>query len=135
MLIAQRRTVDHACRKFGATWQTLCRRRKEYGGLKSDQVKRLKEPERENALLKRLADDSDSDKSTLQEDARPRFWNPKRKRRSVRTEVDRLRVSERRSSPFVSTFHTYSALDRSKINGSTGDVRVDSSPVLVVCLK
>ncbi len=53
VLIAQGRTVVHACKQIGVTEQTYYRWRKEYGGLKADQAKRLKELERENARLKR----------------------------------------------------------------------------------
>ncbi|MBE7505514.1 MAG: transposase [Planctomycetia bacterium] len=55
VLIAQRRTSAHAGRWIGVTEQTCYRRRKEHGGLKTDQAKRLKELNRENARLKRLA--------------------------------------------------------------------------------
>lgn len=47
-------TLDEAARKVGITVQTLLRWRKEYGGLKVDQAKRLKELEQENSRLKRI---------------------------------------------------------------------------------
>ena len=47
-------TLDEAARKVGVTIQTLLRWRKEYGGLKVDQAKRLKELEQENSRLKRI---------------------------------------------------------------------------------
>jgi hypothetical protein len=47
-------TLDEAARKVGVTIQTLLRWRKEYGGLKLDQAKRLKELEQENSRLKRI---------------------------------------------------------------------------------
>jgi putative transposase len=47
-------TLDEAARKVGVTIQTLLRWRKEYGGLKVDQAKRLKELEQENIRLKRI---------------------------------------------------------------------------------
>jgi putative transposase len=42
-----------ACRDAGISLQSYCRWRTEYGGLEVDQAKRMKDPERENALLKR----------------------------------------------------------------------------------
>ena len=73
VLIAQGRTVVHACKQIGVTEQTYYRWRKEYGGLKTDQAKRLKELERENARLKRLVADAELDKAILREAARPNF--------------------------------------------------------------
>lgn len=46
-------SVAHVCRTVGITEQTYYRWRNEYGGLKIDQAKRLKELERENGRLKR----------------------------------------------------------------------------------
>jgi putative transposase len=46
--IAQRETVSKICRGFGISDQPYCKWRREYGGLKIDQAKRLKELEREN---------------------------------------------------------------------------------------
>lgn len=47
-------TLEEAARKVGITPQTLVRWRKEYGGLKVDQAKRLKDLEQENMRLKRI---------------------------------------------------------------------------------
>jgi len=47
-------TLEEAAKKVGVTLQTLIRWRKEYGGLKIDQAKRLKELEQENGRLKRI---------------------------------------------------------------------------------
>lgn len=71
--IAQGRTVATACKQIGVTEQTYYRWRKEYGGLKADQAKRLKELERENARLKRLLADAELDKAILREAANPNF--------------------------------------------------------------
>jgi transposase-like protein len=46
--------LEEAARKIGVTQQTLSRWRREYGGLRVDQAKRLKELEQENARLKRI---------------------------------------------------------------------------------
>jgi len=52
--IANGNTTPQACKEAQITAQTYYRWRKEYGGLKLDQTKRLKELEKENANLKRL---------------------------------------------------------------------------------
>ena len=66
-------TVRDVCKKLGITDQTYYRWRKEYGGLKTDQAKRLKELERENARLKRLVADLSLDKAMLEEVAQGNF--------------------------------------------------------------
>jgi putative transposase len=52
--IANGKTTPQACKEPAITVQTFYRWRKEYGGLKMDQAKRLKELEKENGKLKRL---------------------------------------------------------------------------------
>ena len=59
--------VLDACRKLGITEQTYYRWKKEYGGLRVDQAKRLKSMEQENARLKRIVADLSLDKSILKE--------------------------------------------------------------------
>ena len=62
-------SVASACKLLGVTEQTYYRWRKEYGGLKADQAKKLKELEKENARLKRLLADAELDKAILKEAA------------------------------------------------------------------
>ena len=62
-------SVAAVCKLLGVTEQTYYRWRKEYGGLKTDQAKKLKELERENARLKRLLADAELDKAILKEAA------------------------------------------------------------------
>ncbi len=57
VLVANGKATDQACREAGIVEQTYYRWRKEYGGLKVHQTKRLKELEQENAKLKRLVAD------------------------------------------------------------------------------
>ena len=66
---------DHPLRRLfaGITEQTFYRWRKEYGGLKVDQAKRLKELEQENGKLKRLVAELSLDKQILQDIARGNF--------------------------------------------------------------
>jgi len=66
-------TTSQVCKKLGITNQTYYRWRKEYGGLRVDQAKRLKELERENAKLKRLVADLSLDKAILKEAAEGNF--------------------------------------------------------------
>lgn len=73
VLIAKGQTVAPVCKHIGVTGVTYYRWRKEYGGMKTDQAKRLKELERENARLKRLLADAELDKAILREAANPNF--------------------------------------------------------------
>jgi transposase-like protein len=73
VLIANGKTTPAACREAGITEQTYYRWRKEYGGLKVDQAKRLKELEQENSKLKRLVAELSLDKQILQDIARGNF--------------------------------------------------------------
>ena len=67
VLIAQGQAIAEVCKKIGVTDQTYYRWRKEYGGMKVDQAKRLKELEAENARLKRAVADLTVDKLILKE--------------------------------------------------------------------
>ena len=71
--LAKGQTVGAVCKKLGVTTNTYYRWRKEYGGLKVDQAKRLKELERENARLKRIVADSALDIAILREAAEGNF--------------------------------------------------------------
>ena len=66
-------TVAEVCRHLGVTEQTYYRWRKEYGGMKVSQAKRLKELEKENARLKRMVADQALDLSILKEVASGNF--------------------------------------------------------------
>ncbi len=66
-------TIGDASRKLGITEQTYYRWRKEYGGMRVDQAKRLKELEKENARLKKLVADLSLDKDILKEALRGNF--------------------------------------------------------------
>jgi putative transposase len=67
--LAQGKSVPDRVRKRGVTEQTYCRRKREYGGVRADQAKRLKDLEKENARLKRLLADAELDKAILREAA------------------------------------------------------------------
>jgi len=69
VLVGQGKTVADAVRAIGVTEPTYYRWRAEFGGLKLDQVKRLKELERENARLRKAVSDLTLEKVILKEAA------------------------------------------------------------------
>lgn len=69
VLTSQGRPVAEAVRSIGVTEVTYYRWRQEYGGLKSDQVKRLKELETENVRLRKAVSDLTLEKLILKEAA------------------------------------------------------------------
>jgi transposase-like protein len=73
VLLSQEATVAEASKKIGVTEQTYYRWRKEYGGMRIEQAKRLKDLEKENARLKRLVADLSLDNAILKEAARGNF--------------------------------------------------------------
>ena len=62
VLLAKGSTAAQACKQIGVTEQTYYRWRREYGGLKVEQAKRLKELEKENSRLRRAVADLTLDK-------------------------------------------------------------------------
>ncbi len=73
VLLSKGTEMPQVCRKLGVTEQTYYRWRKEYGGVRTDQAKRFKEMEKENAWLKRLVADLSLDNAILKEAAYPNF--------------------------------------------------------------
>ncbi len=73
VLLAKDTKMPVVCRKLGVTEQTYYRWRKEYGGLRTAQAKRLKDLEKENVRLKRLVADQALDISMLKEVAEGNF--------------------------------------------------------------
>ena len=73
VLTAQGKSIAEAVKTIAVTETTYFRWRAEYGGMKSDQVKRLKELELENARLRRAVSDLTLDKLILTEAARGNF--------------------------------------------------------------
>ena len=71
--IANGKTTPQACKEAEITVQTFYRWRKEYGGLKMDQAKRMKELEKENGKLKRLVAELSLDKQILKDIAEGNF--------------------------------------------------------------
>ena len=73
VMTSQGTAVADAVRSIGVTEVTYCHWRQEYGGLKSDQVKRMKELELENQRLRKAVADLTLDKLILTEAARGNF--------------------------------------------------------------
>jgi len=73
VLLSQGQTIGQVSKSLGIIEQTYYRWRKEYGGVKTDQAKRLKDLEKENGRLKRLLAEAELDKAILREAAHPNF--------------------------------------------------------------
>jgi putative transposase len=73
VLVGQGRTIPEITRQWGVTDATYYRWRKEYGGMKIDQAKRLKDLEQENARLRRALSDSIIDNQILREVSKGNF--------------------------------------------------------------
>ena len=73
VLLAQGQTVPQVCKQIGISTQSYYRYRQEYGGLKVNQARRLKELEKENARLRRAVSDLTLDKLILAEAAKGNF--------------------------------------------------------------
>jgi transposase-like protein len=71
--LAQGTTVAQVCQQLGVSEATFNRWRVQYGGMKADEAKRLKELEVENARLKRLVAELSLDKQMLQEIAQKNY--------------------------------------------------------------
>ncbi len=73
VLLSQGHPVEVILRKIGVTGQTYYRWRKEYGGMRVSQAKRLKDVEKENARLKKLVADLSLDNAILKEASRGNY--------------------------------------------------------------
>jgi len=71
--VANGKTTPQACQGAGITVQSYYRWRKEYGGLKLDQAKRMKELEKENVRLRRLVAELSLEKQVLKDVAEGNF--------------------------------------------------------------
>ena len=109
VLVAQGTPVADAIRSIGVTEVTYYRWRQEYGGLKSSQVKRMKELETENQRLRKAIADLTLDKLILQEAARGNLLPPRASARLCRAypvRADHLRasrLSRARAAPLNTT--------------------------------
>ena len=72
-LLGEGQDVAGVCRELQVSEQTYYRWRNQFGGLKADDAKRLKDLERENSTLKRLLADAELEKAALKEIAKGNF--------------------------------------------------------------
>ena len=72
-LLGEGKEVADVCRELQVSEQTYYRWRNQFGGLKADDAKKLKELEKENATLKRLLADAELEKAALKEIASGNF--------------------------------------------------------------
>ncbi|MBU19466.1 MULTISPECIES: IS3-like element ISAar43 family transposase [unclassified Microbacterium] len=87
--------IAGVCRELGVSEQTYYRWRNQFGGLKADDAKRLKELEKQNATLKRLLAEAELEKAALKQLAGGKLLGPGRRRAAVDHLKRKLRVSER----------------------------------------
>ncbi len=73
VLLQRGQAVPQVCRQLGVTGQTYYRWRKEYGGMRVDQAKRLKDLEKENTQLKKIVADQALDMAILKDVASGKF--------------------------------------------------------------
>jgi len=73
VLLSQGATVGEICRRIGVTDVTYYRWRKEYGGMRVDQARRMKDLEQQNSRLKKLVADLSLDNAILKEAAEGNF--------------------------------------------------------------
>ncbi|WP_333824632.1 IS3 family transposase [Pinisolibacter sp.] len=96
VLIGQGSPVVDAVRAIGVTTLTYYRWRREFGGLKSDQVRKLKDLEAENVRLRKAVADLTLDKLILAEAAKGKLLSPARRRACIDHVRSTMKVSERR---------------------------------------
>ena len=99
--LAQGETVGQVVRRLGVSEQSYYRWRREFGGMRVDQAKRLKELERENARLKRLVAEQALDNSIPARGGLGKLLSPAKRRRAVAHARAELRISERRACRVV----------------------------------
>ncbi|MBY0267929.1 MAG: IS3 family transposase [Burkholderiales bacterium] len=102
VLVGEGKSIHQACKEAGITDVTYYRWRKEYGGLKGDQARRLKELERENQRLKRIVADLSVEKAILKDAGRGKLLSPERRRKAVAQAIERHGVSQRRACRILS---------------------------------
>ncbi|WP_179608795.1 IS3 family transposase [Leifsonia shinshuensis] len=100
-MLADGQDVSAVCRELVVSEQTYYRWRNQYGGLKADDAKRLKELEKQNATLKRLLAEAELEKAALKELAGGKLLSPDRRRAAVDHLKRKLRVSERMACRLV----------------------------------
>jgi putative transposase len=96
VLLAQGRSIREVAEELAISDHTCYRRRREYGGIRTDQAKRLKMLEKENDRLKKLVADLSLDNAILKGWSGRKLVSPARRRAAVERAMEGHRVSERR---------------------------------------
>ncbi|MBW2219613.1 MAG: IS3 family transposase [Deltaproteobacteria bacterium] len=99
--ISQGMAVGEVSRQLGIAEQTYYRWRKEYGGLKTTQARKMKDLEKENTRLKTAVADLTLDKLILQEALGGKLLSPDRRRKCVQHLEKKLGISERRACKVI----------------------------------
>ena len=94
-LLAEGHDIAAVCRELNVSEATYHRWRSQFGGLKAEDAKRLKDLERENSTLKRLLADAELEKAALEGDRERKLLSPERRRAAVHHLQRVLGVSER----------------------------------------
>ncbi|MDT0263406.1 IS3 family transposase [Jatrophihabitans lederbergiae] len=94
-MLGEGKDVADVCRELQVAEQTYYRWRNQFGGLKADDAKRLKDLERENSTLKRLLADAELEKAALKEIAPGKLLSPERRRAAVAHLIATMGLSER----------------------------------------
>ncbi|MHC4521761.1 MAG: IS3 family transposase [Planctomycetota bacterium] len=122
--LANGKTVRDVCRGIGVSEQTYYRWRRDFGGMKASQAKRLKELEKENRHLKRAVADLTVDNLILKEAAKGKLLSPERRRRCVVVVQQQLGVSERRACRVLDQARS-TQRRRPKVKGDEEALRAD----------
>lgn len=101
VLLSLDETPAVACREAGISQQSYYRWRKEYGRLELDQAKRMKELERENVRLRRLAADLSLEKQVFKDGSLGKLVGPERRRQAVEGIRAKYGLSERHACRIV----------------------------------
>jgi len=96
-LLGEGASVADVARHLGVSEQTFHRWRNQYGGMKADDVERLKALEAENARLKRIVADKEPGDRRVEGDRPVKMVSPSQRRRAVELLEERLGVSQRRA--------------------------------------
>ncbi|WP_420451790.1 IS3 family transposase [Ilumatobacter sp.] len=122
-LLAGGQTVEEVCRHFGIAESTWARWLNQYGGMKADDAKRLRELESENARLKKLLAEAELDKEMLKHLGRGKMVTPNRRRDAVRELEDRFGVSQRRACRIVGQHRSTQRLDPPPVPDDEAELR------------
>ncbi|MFZ2099507.1 MAG: IS3 family transposase [Oricola sp.] len=99
--LGQGQSIGLICKGLSISEQSYYRWRRDYGGLKLDQAKRLKDLERENERLRKAISELTLDKLILKEALGGKILSPSRRRDCVRHVRSRIDVSERRACAVI----------------------------------